>query len=50
MRTDKIEEEKEKMEKLRTAVHEVRPIPGTHAQAQPGTTSTNDMINWVIRA
>ena len=48
VRTDKIEEEKEKMEKLRAAVHEF-----DHYQElmrRRNRYDFDDMINWVIRA
>ncbi|HMU72967.1 MAG TPA: UvrD-helicase domain-containing protein, partial [Ferruginibacter sp.] len=48
VRTDKIEEEKEKMEKLRAAVHEF-----DHYQElmrKRNRYDFDDMINWVIRA
>lgn len=48
VRTDKIEEEKEKMEKLRAAVHEFDQYQ--ELMRRRNRYDFDDMINWVIRA
>ncbi len=48
IRTDKIEEEKEKMEKLRAAVNEFTNYQGL--MRQRNRYDFDDMINWVIKA
>lgn len=48
VRTDKIAEEQEKMEKLRAAVNEFDRFQ--HIMRQRGRYDFDDMINWVIRA
>ena len=47
LRTDKIEEEKEKMEKLRAAVHEFNRFQAL--MRKKNRYDFDDMINWVIR-
>ena len=48
MSTDKIEEEKEKMEKLRAAVNEFHHFQ--NLMRKKNRYDFDDMINWVIRA